>query len=101
MVTTLRDTQNYVRSAEIGLGVYEMPEWQVQQDLPQWQEVLSWLAERRPGQSSEAKSLAAIEPRDSEPERLAAASAGREAAPAPAALPPSMAVAGLIGTAGD
>ena len=52
LITTLRDTQSYVRSAEIGLGVYEMPQWQVQQDLPQWQEVLSWLAERRPGQSA-------------------------------------------------
>ena len=101
LVTTLRDTQNYVRSAEIGLGVYEMPQWQVQQDLPQWQEILSWLAERRPGQSApaEAKSLAAIEPRASEPERLPVASVGREAAPAPAALPPSMAVAEFIGAA--
>jgi chromosome partitioning protein len=99
LITTLRDTQNYVRSAEIGLGVYEMPQWQVQQDLPQWQEVLSWLAERRPGQSaaSQPKSLAAVEPRGSEPELLAVASAGREAAPAPAALSPSMAVAGFIG----
>jgi chromosome partitioning protein len=55
LVTTLRDTQSYVRSAEIGLGVYEMPQWQVQQDLPQWQQVLSWLAERRPAQSAPAR----------------------------------------------
>ena len=33
LIATLRDTQNYVRSAEIGVGVCEMPRWQVQQDL--------------------------------------------------------------------
>jgi chromosome partitioning protein len=47
LVTTLRDTQSYVRSAEIGLGVYEMPRWQVQQDLGGWVDVLKWLATRR------------------------------------------------------
>jgi chromosome partitioning protein len=47
LITTLRDTQNYVRSAEIGMGVCEMPDRQVQQDLPQWRELLAWLAERR------------------------------------------------------
>jgi chromosome partitioning protein len=47
LVATLRDTQNYVRSAETGIGVGEMPRWQVQQDLPQWHEMLSWLAARR------------------------------------------------------
>jgi chromosome partitioning protein len=47
LIATLRDTQNYVRSAEIGLGVCEMPRWQVQQDLPQWQQILSWLAGRQ------------------------------------------------------
>ncbi len=47
LITTLRDTQNYVRSAEIGMGVCEMADRQVQQDLPQWLELLSWLAERR------------------------------------------------------
>ena len=47
LIATLRDTQNYVRSAEIGLGVYEMPRWQAQQDLPPWLAVLAWLAEPR------------------------------------------------------
>jgi chromosome partitioning protein len=47
LVATLRDTQSYVRSAEIGLGIYEMPRSQVQQDLPQWLDVLSWLGGRR------------------------------------------------------
>jgi hypothetical protein len=48
LIATLRDTQSYVRSAETGIGVCEMPRWQVQQELPQWQQILGWLtAERR------------------------------------------------------
>jgi chromosome partitioning protein len=47
LIATLRDTQNYVRSAETGLGVCEMPRWQVQQDLPHWQQILAWLAGRQ------------------------------------------------------
>jgi chromosome partitioning protein len=47
LVATLRDTQNYVRSAEIGVGVYEMPRWQAQQDFEHWQLLLTWLAARR------------------------------------------------------
>ncbi|HUQ50836.1 MAG TPA: ParA family protein [Gammaproteobacteria bacterium] len=47
LIATLRDTQSYVRSAEIGIGVCEMPRWQVQQELPQWQQILSWLSAPR------------------------------------------------------
>ena len=46
LIATLRDTQSYVRSAEIGLGIYEMPRWQVQQDVEHWKKVLTWLAAR-------------------------------------------------------
>ena len=52
LIATLRDTQSYVRSAEIGLGVYEMPRWQVQQDLPQWQTVLVVARRARAASSS-------------------------------------------------
>jgi chromosome partitioning protein len=52
LIATLRDTQSYVRSAETGLGVYEMPRWQVQQDLKHWQEMLSWLAARPRAQAT-------------------------------------------------
>jgi chromosome partitioning protein len=47
LVTTLRDTQNYVRSAEAGLGLYEMPRWQVQQDVDHWRQLLEWLEAKR------------------------------------------------------
>ena len=43
LVTTLRDTQNYVRSAEAGLGIHEMPRWQVRQDLEHWGQITAWL----------------------------------------------------------
>lgn len=47
LIATLRDSQNYVRSAELGLGVYEMPRWQVTQDHGHWQQLIVWLASRR------------------------------------------------------
>ncbi|HEX7079945.1 MAG TPA: ParA family protein [Gammaproteobacteria bacterium] len=47
LVATFRDSQNYVRSAETGVGIFEMPRWQVWQDLDEWEKLLAWLAERR------------------------------------------------------
>ena len=49
LVATLRDTQNYVRSAEAGVGIYEMPRWQVWPDLQQWENLTDWLDTRRRG----------------------------------------------------
>jgi chromosome partitioning protein len=50
LVVTLRDTQNYVRSAEAGVGVYEMPRWQVEQDVEHWRQLTEWLGAKRRGQ---------------------------------------------------
>jgi chromosome partitioning protein len=63
LIATLRDTQNYVRSAEIGIGVCEMPRWQVQQELPQWQQILAWLAasRRTAAKSASTAKLVSIE----------------------------------------
>jgi chromosome partitioning protein len=83
LVTTLRDTQNYVRSAESGLGVYEMPRWQAQQDLAPWRQVLAWLAEprRKPGvQAPAATNLVSIERPSAEPTSPAAPFAALAAA---------------------
>jgi chromosome partitioning protein len=71
LIATLRDTQSYVRSAETGLGVCEMPRWQVQQDLPHWREMLSWLAARTGQQLAAAgapRHLVSIERPSAEPE---------------------------------
>jgi chromosome partitioning protein len=76
LIATLRDTQNYVRSAEIGMGVCEMPRWQVQQELPQWQQILSWLSAARRTTATNGASkvkLVSIERVSSEVERPHAA----------------------------
>jgi len=47
IITTLRDSQNYVRGAELGLGLHEMRHHQVAEDLESWQPLLAWLDEPR------------------------------------------------------
>lgn len=48
LVATLRDTQNYVRAAQTGTGIHEMPAWQVGKDLQDWEELGLWLDSREP-----------------------------------------------------
>ena len=48
LVTTLRDTQNYVRAAQIGVGIHELPDWQVRRDVEDWTALEDWLGSRRP-----------------------------------------------------
>lgn len=43
-IATLRDSQNYIRAAERGLGIFELPSAQVSVDIEQWQPLLKWLA---------------------------------------------------------
>jgi hypothetical protein len=66
LIAKIRRSES-ARSAESGLGVYEMPRWQVQQDLPQWLDVLSWLGTRRRNQPARSVSVAR---RTAEPDRL-------------------------------
>src|SRR5580692_2412498 len=40
---TLRDSQNYVRAAELGVGLHEMKRHLVEQDLEDWAPLLAWL----------------------------------------------------------
>jgi len=42
-VTTLRDTQNYIRAAERGIGIFEMAPSMVEQDLKQWRPLINWI----------------------------------------------------------
>ncbi|MEM7562791.1 MAG: ParA family protein [Pseudomonadota bacterium] len=46
-ISVLRETQNYVRAAERGLGVFEMAPYAVRRDLDQWDPVIKWLASKR------------------------------------------------------
>jgi chromosome partitioning protein len=43
VIATLRDSQNYVRAAEQGVGLYEMKKTLVSQDLDDWEPLLAWL----------------------------------------------------------
>ena len=48
VIATLRDSQAYIRSAEIGSGVFEMKPTLVREDLEQWLPLVGWLAQRKP-----------------------------------------------------
>lgn len=43
----LRDTQNYIRAAERGLGIFELAPSSVYQDLEQWGTITRWLNSKR------------------------------------------------------
>ena len=43
LITRLRDTQNYIRAAEHGHGVFEMPPYEVARDVEQWRPLIQWL----------------------------------------------------------
>jgi chromosome partitioning protein len=46
-ISVLRETQNYVRAAERGLGVFELPPYSVRKDLDQWVPIIRWLNSKR------------------------------------------------------
>jgi chromosome partitioning protein len=48
VVTTLRDSQNYVRAAELGYGIHEMKPYLVREDTESWQPLVDWLESRPP-----------------------------------------------------
>jgi chromosome partitioning protein len=48
IVATLRDSQNYVRAAELGIGVHEMKSYVAHDDTEQWAPLVEWLARPRP-----------------------------------------------------
>jgi chromosome partitioning protein len=43
LLTHLRESQNYIRSAETGLGIFELAPSQVAADVVQWDPVVEWL----------------------------------------------------------
>ena len=55
VVATLRDSQNYTRAFEFGMGIHEMPFSQVKKDIDAWSDIMGWLdrlRERNLGQPS-------------------------------------------------
>lgn len=47
VIGTLRESQNYIRSAERGLGLFELAPSMVWQDLEQWDPIMAWLNSNR------------------------------------------------------
>ena len=43
LVTSRRDIQNYIHAAEKGLGIFDMPWYQVSQDIEQWGPLTRWI----------------------------------------------------------
>lgn len=48
VVATFRDSQNYIKAAESGTGLFEMKSYLVREDLDQWLPLIGWLAQRKP-----------------------------------------------------
>jgi chromosome partitioning protein len=46
-ISVLRESQNYVRAAERGLGVFELPPYAVRKELDQWDPIIRWLNSKR------------------------------------------------------
>ncbi|MDH3629831.1 MAG: ParA family protein [Gammaproteobacteria bacterium] len=46
-ISVLRETQNYVRAAERGLGIFELAPYSVRKDLDQWEPIIRWLKSKR------------------------------------------------------
>ncbi len=46
LIATFRDSQNYVRTAESGLGIFELPSWRVRDDVEEWDALMTWLANK-------------------------------------------------------
>ena len=47
VITHLRDSMNYVRAAERGLGIFELAPYATNLDREQWQPLLKWLNSKR------------------------------------------------------
>jgi chromosome partitioning protein len=47
VIATIRDSQNYVRAAEQGVGIHEMKAYTVREDVAQWETLLAWLEPER------------------------------------------------------
>jgi chromosome partitioning protein len=62
IVATLRDSQNYVRAAELGVGVHEMKSYVAHDDTEQWAPLVEWLARPRPPATKPPGAATAGEP---------------------------------------
>lgn len=46
-VGVIRNSQNYVKAADSGIGIFEMPATVVKQDMQEWRPILHWIEGKR------------------------------------------------------
>lgn len=46
LLTSIRDTQNYIRAMEHGISIFDLPPSAVKHDIEQWQAIIGWLGPR-------------------------------------------------------
>jgi chromosome partitioning protein len=46
-ISVLRETQNYNKASERGLGVFELAPYMVKRDRDQWEPIIKWLSSKR------------------------------------------------------
>ncbi len=60
IVAVLRDSQNYVYAADLGMGIYEMPRHRVKADVEQMDLIINWL-DQLPMRRREAEPISRLE----------------------------------------
>lgn len=48
-VTTLRDTTNYTKAADMGMGIHELKSYRTKEDIENWRTLIEWLDSRSAG----------------------------------------------------
>lgn len=80
IVTTLRDSQNYVRAAEQGIGVFDMKPYLASEDMDQWLPLIGWLAQRT-GHDTPASQVVSPSIKPAPPATLSTTSPSRRDSP--------------------
>ena len=62
IIAVLRDSQNYVHAADLGIGIYEMPHHRVKKDVEQMDLIINWL-DGLPMRKQKAEIASVYEPR--------------------------------------
>jgi chromosome partitioning protein len=68
IIATIRDSQNYVRAAELGIGVHEMKSYIAREDVEQWVPLVDWLERPAAGPAAEPVVEPEMPPEQSQPE---------------------------------
>ncbi|MGB6605546.1 MAG: AAA family ATPase [Steroidobacteraceae bacterium] len=92
IVATIRDSQNYARAAELGVGIHEMKSYVAREDVEQWAPLVAWLAAPKPARNAAASAAGAgigtpVAPAPEGPQPPGAPAVPGQAVTPPAAVP--------------